>query len=199
MRRTQAAVVAAAMGLLAITAAVTTVLIDHHNHAALPAARSIGGPFALTDQFGRPVTDQDLRGKPTLMFFGFTYCPDVCPTTLAALTSWMATLGPNADRLNVVYVTVDPERDTAKQLARYLSSFDHRIRGLTGTPAQIAQIAREYQVYYEKVPLDGGGYTVDHSSAIYLMDARGEFSGVIAYEEPSAQALAKIRALLNAR
>ena len=198
MRRIRVIVLVAMVGLLAVAA--TTAWVLHQRPTSIlnaGATTSLGGPFALTDQFGRAVTDKDLRGKPTLMFFGFTYCPEVCPTTLAALTSWMATLGPDADRLNVVYVTIDPERDTSKQMALYLSSFDHRIRGLTGTPAQIAKIAGEYRVYYQKVPLDGGGYTMDHSSVIYLMDAKGGFSGIIAYQEPPAQALAKIRTLLN--
>jgi protein SCO1 len=155
----------------------------------------IGGAFTLTDQQGRKVTERDLTGKPTAMFFGFTYCPEVCPTTLAALTAWMKAMGPAADRLNVVFVTVDPERDTPRQLALYLSSFDPRIRGFTGSAAEIARIAREYHVFYEKVPLAGGGYTMDHSSAIYLMDAHGGFTGVISYQEPSARAIAKLRAL----
>jgi protein SCO1/2 len=161
------------------------------------SSMKLGGPFTLVDQHGRAVTDRDLKGKPTVMFFGFTYCPEVCPTTLAALTAWMKALGPDADRLNVVYVTIDPERDTPKQLALYLSSFDPRIRGLTGTPAQIAQIAHEYGVYYQKVSLAGGGYTMDHSSAVYLMDARGGFQGVIGYQEPTPQALAQLRALVR--
>jgi protein SCO1/2 len=173
---------------------------------AVPSARpaaadqsvKLGGPFTLVDQHGRRVTDQDLKGKPTAIFFGFTYCPEVCPTTLTALTGWMRALGPDADKLNVVYVTIDPQRDTPKQLALYLSSFDPRIRGLTGTPAQIVQIAHEYGVYYQKIPLQGGGYTMDHSAAIYLMDARGGYTGVISYQEPPAQALAQLKALIRA-
>ena len=157
----------------------------------------IGGSFRLVDQTGRTVTDRDLKGKPTAMFFGFTYCPEICPTTLAALTAWMKALGPDADRLNVVYVTIDPERDTPRQMGVYLTSFDPRIRGLSGTPAQIAKIAKEYRVYYQKVPLPGGSYTMDHSSVIYLMNSHGGFSGVISYQEASADALAKIRALLK--
>ena len=194
-RIVQAGLIAMALGLAGVVA--------FEIHALeTPATASgsfmkLGGPFTLVDQHGRPVTDRDLKGKPTVMFFGFTYCPEVCPTTLAALTAWMKALGPDADRLNVVYVTIDPERDTPKQLALYLSSFDPRIRGLTGTPAQIAQIAHEYGVYYQKVPLAGGGYTMDHSSAVYLMDARGGFQGVIGYQEPARQALAQLRALVR--
>jgi protein SCO1/2 len=192
----------ALVGLVTIAAGLAGVAaFELRSHAASATAYQsstrLGGPFTLVDQHGRAVTDRDLRGKPTVMFFGFTYCPEVCPTTLTALTAWMKALGPDADKLNAVYVTIDPERDTPKQLALYLSSFDPRIRGLTGTPAQVAQIAHEYGVYYQKVPLDGGGYTMDHSSAVYLMDARGGFAGVIGYQEPSAQAVSQLRALVH--
>lgn len=196
--RVRVIVLAAMISLVAIVAG--TALWSRYGQPLVvngKPAVSLGGPFVLTDQFGRRVTDRDLRGKPTLMFFGFTYCPEVCPTTLAAMTSWLKTLGPDADKLNVVYVTIDPERDTPKQLRLYLSSFDPRIRGLTGTPAEIAKIAGEYRVYYQKIPLQGGGYTMDHSSAIYLMDARAAFTGVITYQEPPAQALAQLRALVR--
>lgn len=162
-----------------------------------PATSSIGGPFTLIDENGRTVTDRDLRGKPTAMFFGFTYCPEVCPTTLLNLTSWLRTLGPAADRLNVVFVTIDPARDTPKQLKAYLSAFDPRIRGLTGSPQAIAKIAKEYAIYYQKVPLAGGGYTMDHSSAIYLMDANGRFVEPIGYGEPPDAVLASLRRLLH--
>ena len=161
------------------------------------AAPSPGMPFNLVDQRGRVVTDRELLGKPTAMFFGFTYCPEVCPMTLAAMTRWMKALGPDADRLNVVYVTIDPERDTPRQLATYLANFDHRIRGLTGTTAEIAKVAKEYGVYFQKVPLKGGGYTMDHSTAIYLLDAHGGYDSVITYQEPDNQAVSQLRALMD--
>jgi protein SCO1/2 len=158
---------------------------------------SIGGPFSLTDQNGHTVTDRDLLGKPAVVFFGFTYCPEVCPTTLTNLTAWLKTLGPDADKLNVVFITVDPARDTPKQLKAYLSAFDPRIRGLTGSEPAIAKVARAYRVYYQKVPLAGGGYTVDHSSMIYLMDAAGRFVEPIGYGETSDRALASLRRLIQ--
>jgi protein SCO1/2 len=157
----------------------------------------IGGPFQLTDMSGQPVTEKSLRGKPTAVFFGFTYCPEVCPTTLTELTAWLKALGPDADKLNVVFITVDPERDTPAQLKAYLSNFDPRIQGFTGTPEAIAKTARAYRVYYQKVPLDGGGYTIDHSSAIYLFDAKGRFVSPIAYQAPPERALAQLRDLVN--
>lgn len=170
---------------------------DRPQAAASASAVEIGGPFTLTDQAGRTVTDRTLWGKPSVIFFGFTSCPEVCPTTLAAMTGWLAALGPDAERLNVVFITVDPERDTPAILKAYLSSFDPRIRGLTGTPAQVAQAARGYRIYSHKTPLPGGGYTVDHSSAAYLMDAAGHFSGVIGYGEGADRAVARLRQLLK--
>jgi len=192
-------VIVGALGAVAIAAAAGALVFRPHpaqgvaSHVATSA--KIGGPFTLIDTQGRTVTDRDLLGKPTVVYFGFTYCPEVCPTTLTALSAWLKTLGPDADRLNVVFVTIDPERDTPKQLGAYLSAFDPRIRGLTGTPAQVAAAARQYLVYYQKVPLGGGSYTMDHSTSVYLMDRHGQLDDLIAYQEPAEDALAKLRRL----
>lgn len=156
----------------------------------------IGGPFALIDQHGRPFTDRDLAGKPALVFFGFTYCPEVCPTTLTRMSGWLKALGPNADKLNIVFISIDPDRDTPKQLATYLTAFDPRIHGLTGTQAQVDEVADEYRVYHRKVPLADGGYTMDHSAVIYALDRKGALSGILTYDQPDAKALAAIRALI---
>lgn len=160
---------------------------------------AIGGPFRLVDQNGRPATERDLVGKPSLIFFGFTYCPEVCPTTLLHMTSWFKQLGPDADKLNAFYVTIDPERDTAGQLKHYLTAFDPRIRGLTGTPAQVAQIAKAYRVYYKRVPLANGDYVMDHSTTVYMMDAHGNFVGPIGYDEPDAQVMPYLRDLVRGK
>jgi protein SCO1/2 len=159
----------------------------------------LGGRFALVDETGRAVTYKDFLGKPTAIYFGFTYCPEVCPTTLAAMTAWIRSLGSDADKFNFAFVTIDPDRDTPPKMKLYLSAFDPRIRGLTGTPAQVATIAREYRVYYQKVPLQGGGYSMDHSTGIYLLDAKGGFFGIIPYQEPAAQALAQMRDVLRSQ
>lgn len=159
----------------------------------------IGGPFRLTDQNGRAVTDKDLLGKPSLVFFGFTYCPEVCPTTLLHMTAWLKKLGPDGDKLNAIYVTVDPERDTPAQLKQYLSAFDPRIRGLTGTPAQVTDITKAYRAYYKRVPLENGDYTMDHSTMVYMMDAAGSFVGPIGYGEPDAQVMPLLRDLVAGR
>jgi protein SCO1 len=156
---------------------------------------SIGGPFSLIDDTGAPVTEKALAGKPSAIYFGYTFCPEVCPTTLLDLSHWIQKLGPDADRLNYVFVTIDPERDTVKLLHTYLSSFDKHIRGFTSTPEQIAEIAREYRVYYQKIPTDDGGYAMDHSAIIYLMGPNGKFVTLIAYQEDDTSALAKLKSL----
>jgi len=159
------------------------------------ATTQIGGPFTLVDDTGATVTEKTIAGKPYVMYFGYTFCPDVCPTTLLDLSRWIKKLGPDADRLNYVFVTVDPERDTVQSMHAYLSSLDKHIRGYTGTPAQITQIAKEYRVYYKKVPTDDGGYTMDHSAIIYLMGPDNKFVTVIPYQEADASAIAKLKNL----
>lgn len=136
----------------------------------------IGGPFALTDAEGKRRTDADFRGKHMLVFFGFTNCPDFCPTALMTITQALEKLGPKAASLVPIFVTVDPERDTAQQLRNYAQNFDKRIVMLTGTPEEIAAVARVYRVYYAKKPLEKAGeYTMDHSAYIYLMGPDGKY------------------------
>ena len=156
---------------------------------------AIGGPFELVDDTDAPVAENVLAGKPYTIYFGYTYCPEICPTTLLDLSRWITELGKDADKLNYVFVTVDPERDTSKLMHAYLSSFDKRIRGFTGTPEQIAKIARQYRVYYKKIPTKDGSYVMDHSSIIYLMGPNGKFVSMIAYQENDASAIAKLRNL----
>jgi len=155
----------------------------------------IAGPFTLVDDTGAPVSDAALKGKPTVMYFGYTFCPEVCPTTLTNLAHWMQMLGRDADKLNYVFVTIDPERDTPEVMHAYVSAFDARIRGFTGTPEQIAKIAREYRVYYKRIPTTDGGYVMDHSAALFLMDPNEKFVGLITYEEADASAVAKLKRL----
>lgn len=138
---------------------------------------TIGGPFTLTDQDGRTVSSDSLKGKPTLIYFGFTYCPDVCPTSLLLMETAIEKLGPDAaSKVNLVFITVDPERDTPALLKGYVPNFGSTFIGLTGTPQQISDVARAYRVYYQKVPgKDGGPYLMDHSSIVYLLDRNGRF------------------------
>jgi protein SCO1/2 len=136
---------------------------------------SIGGPFRLTDQNGRTVTEADFKGKPFLVFFGFTHCPDVCPTSLFEISEVLKAMGSDADRVNAFFVSVDPERDTAAAMKDYLSSFDPHLKGLTGDPEAVAKVLSAYRVYAKKVPLKDGDYTMDHTALIYLMDKNGQF------------------------
>ena len=146
--------------------------------AAAPIGQAIagvGGPFHLEDQNGKPVSDQDMKGRPFLVFFGFTHCPDVCPTTLFDMSQVLRALGPDADRTAALFITVDPERDTPAVLKDYLSNFDPHLRGLTGDQASIDAAIRAYRVYAKKVPLPGGDYTMDHTAVVYLMGKDGQF------------------------
>ncbi|MCK1653295.1 SCO family protein [Bradyrhizobium sp. 149] len=140
---------------------------------AQPAA--IGGPFQLTDQNGKAVTDKNLKGKPTLIFFGYTHCPDVCPTSLFEISEVLRALGKDADKVNAVFISVDPERDTPATMKDYLSSFDPHLEGLSGDPAETAKVITSYRVYAKKVPTKDGDYTMDHTALIYLMDRDGRF------------------------
>jgi len=139
------------------------------------APAAIGGQFQLTDQSGAAVTEKDLQGKPTLIFFGFTHCPDVCPTSLFEISEVLRAMGKDADRVNAYFISVDPERDNAAAMKDYLSSFDPHLRGLTGDPASVQKVISEYRVYAKKVPLKDGDYTMDHTALIYLMDRDGKF------------------------
>jgi cytochrome oxidase Cu insertion factor (SCO1/SenC/PrrC family) len=136
----------------------------------------IGGPFSLTDQDGVVRSEKDYRGKYLLVFFGYTYCPDVCPTTLAVMKAALEMMGSRADRVVPLFITVDPKRDTPAKLKAYLSSFGARFVGLTGDDAAIASAAKAYRVYYKiRPPENGADYTVDHSGVVYLMDGNGAF------------------------
>jgi protein SCO1/2 len=139
------------------------------------AVAAVGGPFRLEDQNGKPVTDAAMKGKPFLVFFGYTHCPDVCPTTLFDLSQLMKALGPDADRTGALFITVDPERDTPQVMKDYLSNFDPHLRGLTGDRASIDAAIKAYRVYAKKVPLENGDYTMDHTALVYLMDKNGHF------------------------
>lgn len=159
---------------------------------------AIGGAFTLTDQDGKTVTDADFKGKPTLIYFGFTYCPDVCPTSLLLMQTAVERLGKDAEtRLNTVFITVDPERDTPAVLKDYVGNFGPTMRGLTGTPEQIAATAKAFRVYYRKVESkDGGPYLVDHSSIFYLLDRQGRFARHFTHQSKAEDIAAAIKPLL---
>ena len=166
--------------------------------ATPPDPSAIGGPFTLVDTSGRTVTEQSLEGKPTAMFFGFTYCPEVCPTTLAEMTAALQALGKDADKLNVIFVTVDPERDTPEQMKLYLSSFDPRIQGFTGEPSGAWAAAKAYRIYYKKVPgSTPTSYNMDHSAGKYIFDTQGRVRLFSAYGTDAATIASDIQILLS--
>ena len=169
---------------------------------AVARVADIGGPFEATlstpaDPKGKPVTQADINGRPHAMFFGFTNCPDVCPTTLYEASQWLAALGEEADKLDVYFVSVDPERDTAETMAAYLTPFDKRIAAISGTPEQMEAMRKKWRVVAKKVPLEGGDYNVDHTATVYLMDAKGEFFGTIGHQENPETAVAKLKRLVR--
>jgi len=155
----------------------------------------IGGPFHLIDQNGKPRTDADFRGQYMLVYFGYTSCPDVCPTTLQAITNAMGKLGADAAKVTPIFITVDPQRDTPDVLKAYASNFDPRLVALTGSAAEIAAAAKAYRVYYAKVG-SGADYSMDHSSIVYLMGPDGKYLGHFGMDATAADIAAGIRALL---
>lgn len=190
----------AAVAVLAVVAGALVYMqttANKNSGALIEPLAAIGGPFELVNGKGETVTDKTFAGKPTAMFFGFTYCPDVCPTTLSELQGWMEALGPDAERLNYAFVTVDPERDTPDVLQDYVGAFDERITPLTGSREQIDAMMKTYRVYAKRVPLDDGDYTMDHSAAVYLMNEDNKFVGTIAYGEAEENALAKLNRLIK--
>lgn len=160
---------------------------------------TIGGPFSLVRTNGERVTEKAFLGKPTVYFFGFTHCPEVCPTSLLEMGTYLEQLGADADKINVVFISIDPARDTPDILANYLSAFDPRIVALTGTQAEIDAVASAFRVYVRKETPDPktGDYNVDHTAALYVMDAKGQFVVPIQYKEDAASAVAKIRRALT--
>ncbi|MFG1465808.1 SCO family protein [Xanthobacter sp. DSM 24535] len=156
----------------------------------------IGGPFRLTTHKGTVLTDADLHGRPFLVFFGFTNCPDICPTTLSELTMHFEKLGRDADKLSTVFITVDPDRDTQDLLSQYMEAFDPRFVALRGSVAETEAIAKAYKAFVRKVPLESGGYTMDHNAIVYLMDRDGRFVSSLDPHESEDVQLAKLRRLI---
>jgi protein SCO1/2 len=198
MRKIHHAVwIGATLAALILVGAILLGWVYLRDDAGLPKVAEIGGPFALVDHHGKSVTDRDYLGKPTLVFFGFTNCPNVCPSTLLEITNQLEELGPDADRLNVLFITVDPERDTPQQLALYLSSFDPRITGLSGAPENVLAAEKAYHIYAKKVPLEDGGYTMDHTATIAVMNSKGQYVDAMHYQASSATTRAKLHRLLG--
>lgn len=161
------------------------------------AALAIGGPFVLASAKGGEVDSHNLAGKPYAVFFGFTHCPEVCPTTLYDMSNSLAALGDAAKDFRVFFITVDPERDTLPAMKDYISNFDPRIDALVPTEAQLRQLASDFRVYYAKVPTSDGSYTMDHTASVFLFGRDGRFAGTLAYDEAAATKQAKLKRLLG--
>ncbi|TCM58638.1 protein SCO1/2 [Rhizobium sp. PP-F2F-G48] len=163
------------------------------------AGGPFGVPFTLVAQNGQPITEKALTGRPSAVFFGFTHCPEVCPTTLFEMNGWLQTVDPDNTKLNAFFVTVDPERDTPEILGQYVSNVTSRVTGISGPPDKVMEMVKGFRVFAKKVPLDAakpdGDYTMDHSASVFLLDADGGFRGTIAYGENTETAIQKLKNL----
>lgn len=183
-----------ALALVGIVAATVAFLPRGDRPSALSV---IGGPFRLESSKGGVVDSQALKGKPFLVFFGFTQCPSICPTTLADLGTLLDTFGAEGGDVQAYYITLDPERDTQAVMQEYMASFTDRITGLTGTPQQIERVARDYRASVKRVPLPGGDYTLEHTLMVYMMDRNGGFAGPLDLNAGHALALKQLRKLVS--
>jgi len=181
-------------GLVLVFGAI--LFVTSHSSSTGPALAAVGGPFHLVDQDGKAVSDEDMKGRPFLVFFGFTHCPDVCPTALFDMSQVLHALGPDAGRIGALFITVDPERDTPAVLKDYLSNFDPHLRGLTGDPAAVNAALKAFRVYAKKVPLEGGDYTMDHTAVVYLMDKNGRFVAPFNMKRTAEAEVADLRGYL---
>jgi protein SCO1/2 len=182
-RRLALPIVALTIGVVALATAVYLTILPRGGSAV-----SVGGPFSLVAGDGRTVTDRDMRGAPYLVFFGFTHCPDICPTKLFQMSEVFRAMGANGDKVRALFITVDPERDTPELMKSYVSSFDGRIIGLTGDRAAIDKAVRDFRAYAKKVPTKDGDYTMEHTSLVYLMGKDGAFIGAFNLERPPEEA-----------
>lgn len=154
-----------------------------------------GAAFALTDQNGAPITEAAFRGKPSAVFFGFTHCPEVCPTTLYEMDGWLQKLGDEGKDIRAYFVTVDPERDTPEVMKTYVGNVSQRITGISGDPEKVLAMAKSFGIFWRKVDTGDGEYTMDHTASVLLLDSKGDFAGTIAYEENRDTAIAKLKRL----
>jgi protein SCO1/2 len=189
-------VTAFAAGLFACLLVILLITGPGNSPIAQVGAPPIGGPFRLVDQDGKAVTEQDLQGRPSLLFFGFTNCPDICPTALFEMSEVLNRLGNDAEKVNAVFVTVDPERDRPEVMKDYLSNFNPRLRGFTGDPTDLTAMLKSYRVYWRKVPQPNGEYTMDHSAAVYLMDKQVHFIAPFSLKRKPEDAAADLRRYL---
>jgi protein SCO1/2 len=182
-----------AVAIALIAAGLLLIRKPERDAAPQPVSLSIGGPFTLTGSDAQPFSSAELNGKAHAIFFGFTHCPDVCPTTLARMVKLRQQLDAGERPFEILFVTVDPERDGPAEVGKYADLFNSPITGLTGSPAQIEQVKKQFGIFSEKVEQPGGDYGVNHTSTVLLFDKRGEFAGTIAPEEQDGAAIAKLK------
>ncbi|MEF2073738.1 SCO family protein [Consotaella aegiceratis] len=188
-------------GLWAVVAflagAIATIALFYGNGSPVASEEPYGTPFQLVDQNDQPITEQALRGKPTAIFFGYTHCPDVCPTTLYEMAGYQQALRQEGKELQVVFVSVDPERDTPDFLKNYLSALGADIVGITGDPDKVEKMVKGWGIYAEKVPGNDGDYTMNHTASVFLLDREGRLAGTIAYGEDPKVAQQKLERLAS--
>jgi protein SCO1 len=163
--------------------------------AVAPAGKAFGAPFELVDQNGQIITEKAFQGHPTALFFGFTHCPEVCPTTLFEMDGWFAKMGKDGEKIKAYFVSVDPERDTPEILKAYVSNVTSRVTGITGAPDKVAAMVKSFGVFAKKVPSEDGSYTMDHTASVFLLNSAGDFHGTIAWGENPDNALEKMKTL----
>lgn len=185
-----------ALATVAIVAAIVG-WVSFDWYSSRNSGQAFGDPFTLVDQHGEEITEAAFRGQPSALFFGFTYCPEICPTTLFELDGWLKEMGPEGENIRAYFVTVDPERDTPEVMNAYVGNVSDRITGITGEPARVEAMAKSFGIYMNRVELEGGDYTMDHTASIILLNSSGDFLGTIAYGENPDMARAKLQRLAN--
>lgn len=180
------------LAALLVVVALVGGLVAFSWYSTFKSGEAFGGPFTLVDQHGREITEQAFRGQPSAVFFGFTHCPEVCPTTLFELDAWLDELGEETANVQAYFVSVDPERDTPEVMNTYISNFSDRITGITGEPDKVAAMLKDFGIFARRIDQDGGDYTMDHTASIILLDRSGDFFGTIAWGENPATAKEKL-------
>jgi len=186
-----------AIGLVLIAALFTYQYLNRGTDKSLMADSELGAPFNLIDHDGNPITEAAFKGKPTLVYFGFTRCPEVCPTTFYEMAGWFDTLGDKGKDLQAFFITVDPERDTPEIMKGFAEAFTDRATGITGDPEKVWNLLAAWHVYYKKIYDEDGDYTMDHTASVFLVDRNGRFKGTIAYGENTETAIAKLERLIQ--
>ena len=186
-----------AAGLVLIAALFAYQYLNRGTDKSLTADRDLGAPFNLIDHNGKPITEAAFEGKPTLVYFGFTRCPEVCPTTFYEMAGWFDTLGDKGKDLQAFFITVDPERDTPEIMKGFAEAFTDRATGITGDPEKVWDLLAAWHVYYKKIYDEDGDYTMDHTASVFLVDRDGRFKGTIAYGENTETAIAKLERLIQ--